>query len=292
MHRRSQREVEGLPLRIVDSVHELWGELGRALEAAGPARVGFEADALPTARYLELTAGASRDWVPTRGLIEGLRVVKEPAEVDAMREAMRITDAAMGDVLAAVTAGVTELHVSGEIELLPARQGRREERVRHPRLLRPAHRAAARARRPARLLASPEPVMIDLGVVFDGYLGDLTRTVHLGPAPDDFKELYAIVLEAQQQALDAIAPGRSGREVDAVARDHIAAAGHGERFGHSLGHGIGLDNHESAMLSPLQRRSCSSPAWSPRSSRASTCRAAAASASRTWSSSPRPATRT
>lgn len=244
-----EREVDGLPLRIVDSVHELWGELGRALADAAPSRVGFEADQLPTARYLELTDGSSLDWVPTRGLIERLREVKDETEIAAMREAMRITDAAMGDVLGAITAGVTELHVSGEIELLQRDKG--GEKSASDVLVSSGPRTALPHGHPTdRLLGTPEPVMMDLGVVVDGYLGDLTRTVHLGPASAEFKELYAIVLEAQQKALDAIEPGIPGKDVDAVARDHIAAAGHGDRFGHSLGHGIGLDNHESTMLSP------------------------------------------
>jgi Xaa-Pro aminopeptidase len=92
-------------------------------------------------------------------------------------------------------------------------------------------------------------VTFDLGAVLDGYCSDGTRTWATGPdLPDDLAEAYAVVHAAQQAALDALAPGQQGREVDAVARDMIAEAGHGEHFGHGLGHGVGLEVHEAPRL--------------------------------------------
>jgi Xaa-Pro aminopeptidase len=244
-----EREVEGLTVRMVDSVMELWPEVERLLRVPANRRVGFEAAFLPAERYLALSARDGVEWVPTTGAVEGLRHVKDAEEVAALREAMRITDGAMSDALGAIAPGATELHVSGVIEL--SQRDRGGEHSASDILVSSGARTALPHGTPtSRTLAADEPVMVDLGTVVQGYLGDLTRTVHIGPAPAEFKEIYAIVLEAQHRALDAIAPGKSGKEIDAVAREHITAAGHGERFGHSLGHGIGLDNHESVMLSP------------------------------------------
>ena len=89
---------------------------------------------------------------------------------------------------------------------------------------------------------------IDWGALLDGYCSDCTRTFATGELPDDLAALYATVLEAQEAALGAVRPGPLGRELDAVARDIIEAAGHGEHFGHGLGHGVGLEVHEGPRL--------------------------------------------
>jgi Xaa-Pro aminopeptidase len=91
-------------------------------------------------------------------------------------------------------------------------------------------------------------VTLDVGARLDGYCSDCTRTWATGEVDDDLAQLYATVLHAQETALAAVRPGPEGREVDAVARDIIAAAGHGEHFGHGLGHGVGLDVHEAPRL--------------------------------------------
>jgi len=247
---QAQRQVEGLPLRIVDSVFQLWPELERALLVGAHKRIGFDGDHLSATRYLALAAHDGPRWQQAAGLVERLRACKDAAELAALRQAMAITDGAWEDALGALRPGVTELHCSGQIELFQRDRG--GEKAASDILVSSGPRTALPHGTPTeRELAAGEPVMTDLGAVVDGYLGDLTRTVHLGPAPDDFRELYAIVLEAQQQALDALAPGKRGCDVDAVARGVIADAGHGERFGHSLGHAIGLDNHEAPLLSPF-----------------------------------------
>lgn len=244
-----EREVEGLPLRIVDSVFQLWPELERALFVGAHGRIGFDGDHLNATRYLALTAHDGPQWQQAAGLVERLRACKDADELAALRTAMEITDGAWDDALGVFTPGATELHCSGEIELFQRDRG--GEKAASDILVASGPRTALPHGHPTeRLLAAGEPVMADLGTVIDGYLGDLTRTVHLGPAPDDFREIYAIVLEAQQRSLEALKPGLRGCDVDAVARQVIAGAGHGERFGHSLGHAIGLDNHEAPLLSP------------------------------------------
>jgi Xaa-Pro aminopeptidase len=94
-----------------------------------------------------------------------------------------------------------------------------------------------------------EPITIDIGALHQGYCSDMTRTVCLGPAPEKLKEIYAIVLEAQEKTEAALRPGMTGKQADAIARDHVKAAGYGDNFGHGTGHGIGLEVHEPPSLS-------------------------------------------
>jgi Xaa-Pro aminopeptidase len=97
-------------------------------------------------------------------------------------------------------------------------------------------------------IAAGTLVTIDMGARVDGYCSDCTRTFATGPLPEPLAHIHQHVLEAQEAALGAVRPGPTGREVDAVARDIIEAAGHGEHFGHGLGHGVGLDIHEAPRL--------------------------------------------
>jgi Xaa-Pro aminopeptidase len=97
-------------------------------------------------------------------------------------------------------------------------------------------------------LGNGQPIIIDMGARYQGYHADLTRTIVLGEPDERFQQIYHIVLEAQQRAIAGLCAGMTGAEGDALARDHIAAAGYGEAFGHSLGHGVGLDIHEGPVL--------------------------------------------
>jgi Xaa-Pro aminopeptidase len=244
-------EVAGLPVRTVQSSRELWPAVKRMLAESGWSRIGLESEQLTLRQYLELSgADGGIEWVPTAGLVEGLRRRKDADELAAIREAISITDAAMQDLLGVIEPGMSEHRVAGEIERLQRAKG--GERSASEIIVASGPRSALpHGIASDRVIGANEPVMFDLGTVVRGYLADLTRTIHLGPAPEEFRRVYDVVLEAQSAAEQAVAPGRTGREVDAVARDIIAAAGFGDRFGHSLGHSIGLDNHETPLLSPL-----------------------------------------
>jgi Xaa-Pro aminopeptidase len=243
-------EVPDVEIRTVQSSRELWPAVKRLLAESNWSRIGLEGEQLTLQQYLELTSSdGGIAWLPTSGLVERQRRIKEPEELDALREAIRITDAAMEGLLGILRPGLTEHAVAGEIERLQRSLG--GERSASEIIVASGPRSALpHGIASGRVIRSNEPVMFDLGTVVGGYLADLTRTVHLGPAPEPFRRIYEVVLEAQGSAEAAIRPGLTGREVDAVARDVIADAGFGDRFGHSLGHSIGLDNHETPLLSP------------------------------------------
>jgi Xaa-Pro aminopeptidase len=241
---RAQAEVDGFEQRrggrdlIADAAAELSG------------RVGFEDEHLPV-RTWERLREAAADGVELTGtgrLLEGLRAVKEPAELDAIRAAARLAD----DVLAEV---VLEPGLAGRSELEVARAIMRElrERGAEPSFP-PIVAAAANGALPhaaARDVAIPHDtlVVVDWGALLDGYFSDCTRTYATGGALDGrMREVDDLVERAQAQALEAVRPGAQCRAVDAVARTLIADAGHGERFGHGLGHGVGLELHEDPRL--------------------------------------------
>ena len=100
-----------------------------------------------------------------------------------------------------------------------------------------------------REVRTDELLLIDMGAIVDGYCSDCTRTVATGELDDDAREVYELVRSAQEKALEAIGPGVAARDADSAAREPIAAAGHGERFGHGLGHGVGLEVHEAPRVS-------------------------------------------
>jgi Xaa-Pro aminopeptidase len=244
-----EREASGVAIERVMSSRELWPATARLLGERGFRRIAVESRTVPLATYLELQQQLGAEIVPTGDLVEVLRYRKEPAEVDAIRRAIAITDEAIADLLAILEPGMTEHRVAGEIERLQRSKG--GERSASDIIVASGPRSALpHGIATDRVLGTNEPVMFDLGTVADGYLADLTRTIHLGPPSDEFRRIYEIVGEAQARAEAAIRPGMTAREADAVARDHIAAHGYGDKFGHSLGHSIGLDNHETPALSP------------------------------------------
>ena len=188
------------------------------------------------------------ELVPAGGIVEALRAVKDAGEVERIRAAAALADAVYGT---AARAGAGRPHgarggARARERDAPAR--RRGAELPVDRRVRPS---AARCRTPCRP-TSPIPrgtlVTLDIGARLDGYCSDCTRTWATGELPDDLAEAYALVLRAQQAALDAVRPGPTGREVDAVAREIIEEAGHGEHFGHGLGHGVGLEVHEAPRL--------------------------------------------
>jgi Xaa-Pro aminopeptidase len=199
-------------------------------------------------RRLGELVGEGVELVPAGGAVEALRAVKEPGEIDRIRAAALLGDAALEEVLERGLAGRTERDIALDLELTMRRMG--AEAVSFPPIVAAAgHSALPHAEPRDEEIADGVLVVIDWGARLDGYAADCTRTFATGaPDPRD-REVYELVRRAQQAALDAVRPGPTGREVDAVARAIIDEAGHAEHFGHGLGHGVGLEVHEGPRLS-------------------------------------------
>lgn len=214
-------------------------------------RVGFD-DAqvtVRTHRRLNELLGGRAELVPVSGLVERLRAVKEAGELRSIREAAALTDDVLEHLCTRGLVGRSEREVAHDLEHEMRERGA-EGASFPPIVAAAAHGALPHAGpRPERIPAGAL-VIVDLGCVLDGYCSDCTRTFATGPLEGEASAVYDLVLDAQQRALAAVRAGAGGRAVDAVAREAIAAAGHGERFGHGLGHGVGLEIHEQPRLSP------------------------------------------
>jgi Xaa-Pro aminopeptidase len=215
----------------------------------GDLRLGFEDQHVSVRSHAQL-----RETVPERvelvaagGLVEAERAVKEPGEVEAIRAAAALVDD--------IYAWLREWGIVGRTEREVALALEQEMRVRgasgpsFDSIVAAAEHGALPHASP-RDVAIPRDTLVtlDIGARLDGYCSDCTRTCATGSLPRDLAEIFDVVLRAQEASRAAVRPGPEGREVDAVARDLIGAAGHGDHFGHGLGHGVGMDIHEAPRL--------------------------------------------
>jgi Xaa-Pro aminopeptidase len=222
-----------------------------ALLPDGDVQLGFEDQhvAVRTHARLRELLPAAVELVPAGGLVEELRAVKAPEEVAAIRAAAELADAALAHVLADGLAGRTEravaLALEDEMRRLGAQRPSFETIVAHG-----EHGALPHAVPRDVEIAPGTLVTIDWGAQLDGYCSDCTRTYAAGREPDGrAREVYELVAAAQRAGLAAVRAGVSGKDADTAARTVIETAGHGERFGHGLGHGVGLEIHEGPRLS-------------------------------------------
>lgn len=240
---RAQREL-GEGFEIVRAEQQLL----RAIAGRLHGRCGYD-DANTSVRSLERLAdaiGGGVELVAASGLVERLRRRKDAGELRAIEEAARLADEAVE--------WLTGQHMVGrsEHELARALEARIRELGAEPSfppiVAAGENGALPHAEASERELRPGELAIVDFGARLDGYCSDCTRTFATGPLGDEEAEVYELVREAQAAALAAVGPGVSGPDADAAARDPIAAAGHGERFGHGTGHGVGMEVHEAPRL--------------------------------------------
>jgi Xaa-Pro aminopeptidase len=217
---------------------------------SGALRLAFE-DAHMSVR----AHGRLRELVPERvelvaggDAVESLRAVKDAEEVHRIAEAAKLADAALRRIMEEGLVGRTEVGVATALERTMQDLGAQRPSF-DSIVAAGAHGALPHAHPRDVEIGAGELVVIDWGAELDGYCSDCTRTLATGSLPDAALEVYDLVREAQLAGLDAVTAGAGGRDTDSAARDVIAAAGHGENFGHGLGHGVGLEIHEAPRLS-------------------------------------------
>jgi len=215
-------------------------------------KLGFESGDITLAVYQQLTDTLNRvepklRLVPLDGLVECLRAIKEPEEIELITKAVEITDSAFEYIEDMVHTGMSEKEVAWEIEKFLRDKG--SQPIPFDIIVASGSNSALPHAKPSpRAIHSGEAVVIDIGARVGGYSSNLSRTICLGTADDTFNKVYDTVLEAQLTAMAAIREGLSGGEIDNLARMVIKQAGYGEAFGHGLGHGIGLVPHELPRL--------------------------------------------
>jgi len=217
---------------------------------SGVASLGIEAEHLSVALHTDVAASVtSVDLVPTRGVVEALRRVKDDAELAALGEACRLSDEALALLLPEVAPGRTERELARRLEWLMLEVG--ADAVSFESIVAGGPHSAVPHHTPTdRPLERGDLLKIDFGAMHAGYHADETRTFVVGAEPADWqRDLHATVAEAQRRGVAALAVGAHAGDVDHASRGFIADAGHAEHFGHGLGHGVGLDIHEAPFLS-------------------------------------------
>jgi Xaa-Pro aminopeptidase len=247
-----QAQKQAPDYKIIRTGGETEKWLARLLDELNLSQLGFEADHVSYSwhRRLARMPGKNRPrLIPSQGLVDGLRAVKEPAEVELIARAAAISDAAFEEVADNIQAGMTEQDVAWEIERSLHEKG--SQSVPFDIMVASGPNAAMPHARPSSRPIQPgEPVLIDLGAKIDGYSSDLSRTICLGQPDDNFKRLYDTVFKARSAAIAGTAAGMTGKQADSLARKIISQAGFGDSFGHGLGHGLGLAPHERPYLGP------------------------------------------
>lgn len=216
----------------------------------GLSRIGFEEASLSYADWRRLKdALPDVELSPVKNIIAEFRLVKDSDEMALIRNAAEVADAAFDYISREVAPGMTEREIALDIDCFMRRHGA-EDSAFETLVAEGARSAMPHAKPQDRPVRDGEFILIDFGARVDGYHSDITRTVVLGPPDSRKREIYHIVLDAQSAAIEKIRPGVTGKEIDAAARDHIAATGYGENFGHTLGHGLGLEIHDTRILAP------------------------------------------
>jgi len=223
-----------------------------SLQTIGATVIGFEAAhvAVATHDWWERNAHARELGITfraTEGLVEQARIVKDAAEIAALREAALRLDAVASAAFAAAKAGATERQVAAAIEAAMREAG--YERPAFDTIVASGpHAALPHYRAGDRILVAGDLVVLDFGGVLDGYCSDLTRTVSIGPPSPEARRLYTAVYDAQQAALAAVRPAVETTAVDGAARQILEQRGLGAAFGHGTGHGLGLEVHEAPRI--------------------------------------------
>ena len=233
----------GVEVVQYDSAHPMHAQILERLRGAQLTKLAVEEDQMTVQAHRQLSKALEGiELVPAGGLIEKLRIVKDASEIDSIRRACAISCKAFDKMLSFMKPGMTEREVQLELDYTMLRLG--SEGVAFSTIACAGVNGSLPHAIPGdHVIAKGEMLTLDFGAVCDGYKADMTRTVAFGQLSDELRAIYDTVLQAQLNALDAVAPGVICRDVDKVARDYIDARYKGA-FGHSLGHGVGLDIHE------------------------------------------------
>ena len=254
----AQARSQAPGFRVVEATGDLARWLPPLLEGKARA-LGFESEHLTVASYRDLLKARRKlppdlrpRLVPVRGLVEGLRARKTAAELEAIRRAAALADAAVAHLERSLRPGMSEREAAWTVERFLRENG--SEELPFPIIVASGPNAALPHAEPSdRVIGEGEPVVVDLGARVGGYASDLTRTLCLGTPDGTFIRVYRAVEHAQRRALEHLRPGMKGGEADALAREVIRRAGYGQAFRHGLGHGVGLEVHEPPRLGPRSR---------------------------------------
>ena len=244
------RCVQGAELREIGRGRGYAALIGEVIAEHQIRRMGFE-DAYMTVQDWERYRKAlSCELVPAAELLRQLRMVKDEEELEAMVAAQRIAERALADILEEIRPGVTEKEIAARLQYLMLHYGASDMSF-DPIVVSGPNGSLPHGVPSEKEIRQGEFVTMDFGCICHGYCSDMTRTVAVGYATEEMQRVYQTVFSAQLAGIAAAKAGLTGREVDGAARAVIEAAGYGDYFGHSFGHGVGVEIHESPNASPM-----------------------------------------
>ncbi|WP_431029849.1 M24 family metallopeptidase [Lysinibacillus sp. LZ02] len=244
----AQATAQVKDFRVVQHKGTIFEEVANQVAQMNIKTLGFEKDAMTYGMYELYKKSVKVDLVPISGLIEKIRLIKTTEEINIIKVACEIADHAFTHILDFIKPGKTELEVSNELEFFMRKQGATSSSF-DIIVASGVRSALPHGVATDKLIEKGDFVTLDFGALYNGYISDITRTIAVGQPSEKLVEMYNVVLESQVLALEKVGPGMTGIEADAVARDYLTAKGYGEAFGHSTGHGIGLEVHEGPGLS-------------------------------------------
>jgi Xaa-Pro aminopeptidase len=249
-----QAKGESSDFEIIQTKRELRDWLPDLVSDLGWHKLGFEANFISYEGYHKLSEAikssqVTLDFVPTIGIVDQLRSIKEPEELQFITKAVALTDAVFEQAKVIIHPGITEKETAWEIEKFFRQEG--SEGMPFEIIVASGSNSALPHARPTeKIICSGEPVLIDMGAKINGYCSDFSRTLVLGKADKSLHEIYNIVLKAQTTAIERVESGMDASQADRLARSVVEQAGYGDAFGHGLGHGVGLAVHEFPSLGP------------------------------------------
>ncbi|MHC5215883.1 M24 family metallopeptidase [Enterococcus sp. LJL128] len=233
---------------IIKNTGPIFDEVMKLAEAEKLENIAFEEMFVSFAEYSVLEEILPCDMIPVAGMIEALREIKDAEEIAIIEKACAIADSAFEHILKVIKPGMSEIEIANQLDFYMRSLG--ASGVSFETIVASGLRSAMpHGVASEKLIEKGDFVTIDFGCYYQGYVSDMTRTFSVGEPAPKLKEIYQVVLEAQLKVLEAAKPGLTGIQLDAVARDHIASYGYGDAFGHSTGHGIGLEIHEGPNVS-------------------------------------------
>lgn len=228
---------------IVKNTESIYKEVGKIVEQDNINSLAIEFSTITLSTFALIEELVDAEFEDGTGLVEALREVKEPDEIEQIRKAISITEAAYEHILGWVKPGQTEIEVANELDFFMRSKG--ASGISFDTIVASGVRSAMpHGVASDKKLANNEMVTIDFGCYYNGYVSDMTRTFAIGDPGEELVNVYKIVQEAHKRVHAAAGPNISGKDLDAVARDYITENGYGDAFGHTTGHGIGLEIHE------------------------------------------------
>ena len=245
----AENGIKGLTVKMVDRERPYTKLINEDIAAFGIKVLGFEENYLTVAELREYQEKLNAELVPMHKQISSFRSVKEPWELELMKQAQEITDKAFAEILGRIRVGMTEKQLQAELIYCLYKNGG-EGLSFDPIVVSGPNTSLPHGVAGDRVIQEGDFVTMDFGVLYKGYCSDMTRTVAVGYATEEMKKVYDTVLQAQLAGIAATKAGVTGREVDAAARQVIADAGYGNYFGHGYGHSLGLEVHEAPNCNP------------------------------------------